>query len=652
MIFINIGAYVVVTASCLQIPILSLGLQWQARTQGASTTPGSGYESSQGTTTLIEKMREGWDENWVVNNWSSMCQQAIDVPGISIPLLPPVLVIALRFWSLVMPSVHVMSGEPERREDIRRSSGMSSLWITNVRLPPPALSHSEEENYDGTWTVKCSGGIVTDLLRTSDHTASTSDNVQILNANGGIMIPSLCHSHIHLDKCFILDQCGDLTNGDFKEAMTITAKAKAGFPSSLDDLQQRGSRLIEDSVENGVTSMRAHVEVDTVVGFSCLDVALDLKSRYKDVCDVQIAVFAQEPLFESPSETKPGKNYNILCEAMKREGVSAVGSAPYVEPTTDQAKKNIKLIFEAVLGSQGTHLASPRHIDFHLDYNLDSAMEPLIYEVIAQARTYYSLRNFDCASEDNKLTGIQHTQDAASQPHCKINQPVVPSITIGHATRLQLLSAAEWLDLRTAIGDLPLTIVGLPQSDMYIQGRAHAGTPLGPPRSTLRVPLIEKAYGIKVAMAVNNVDNAFTPQGTLDPLGSLVTFGVAVFQAVTPREIRTLIEAVTLTSKRAISFLPDSFLPNSTTTEEGNEPVAEEKEKGTRHAAIPADLFPTRGDPADFVVLHENQSLRSAALHPSFNRTTIKAGRVVARRSKWRWISGEVTEASARQREQ
>ena len=71
--------------------------------------------------------------------------------------------------------------------------------------------------------------------------------------------------------------------------MTITSKAKAGFHSCLDDLYRRGSRLIEESVENGVTSMRAHVEVDTIVGFSCLDVALDLKTRYKDVCDVQIA---------------------------------------------------------------------------------------------------------------------------------------------------------------------------------------------------------------------------------------------------------------------------------------------------------------------------------------------------------------------------
>jgi len=339
--------------------------------------------------------------------------------------------------------------------------------------------------------------------------------------------------------------------------MTITSKAKAGFPSHLDDLYRRGLRLIEESVENGVTSMRAHVEVDTIVGFSCLDVALDLKARYKDVCDVQIAgafncsflpffltaksvVFAQEALFEKPSDIEPGENYAILCQAMRREGVSVLGSAPYVEPTFHQAKKNIQLIFQAVMGSQE---AFPRHIDFHLDYNLNPAVEPLIYEVIAQARTYYSRYNFDCASE---YGGLQQNLDTTPRLCCDNKRSTGPSITIGHATRLQLFLPNEWHKLRAAIGHLPITIVGLPQSDMYIQGRDHQSNPLGPPRSTLRVPLIEEAYGIKVAMAVNNVDNAFTPQGTLDPLSSLVTFGVAIFQAATPKEIRSLIVGLLL----------------------------------------------------------------------------------------------------------
>jgi hypothetical protein len=41
-------------------------------------------------------------------------------------------------------------------------------------------------------------------------------------------------------------------------------------------------------------------------------------------------------------------------------------------------------------------------------------------------------------------------------------------------------------------------------------------------------------------MAVNNVENAFTPQGSVDPL-SLVAFGAAIYQSVTPKDLRTLV---------------------------------------------------------------------------------------------------------------
>lgn len=34
--------------------------------------------------------------------------------------------------------------------------------------------------------------------------------------------------------------------------------------------------------------MRAHVEVDSIVGFACLDVAEALRDKYKMICEVQI----------------------------------------------------------------------------------------------------------------------------------------------------------------------------------------------------------------------------------------------------------------------------------------------------------------------------------------------------------------------------
>jgi hypothetical protein len=71
----------------------------------------------------------------------------------------------------------------------------SSLLITNVRLPPPSRGNSTEDmedDYNGTWTVKCSGGVVTEVSRTADcgHSTPATDDTQILDAGGGIMLPS------------------------------------------------------------------------------------------------------------------------------------------------------------------------------------------------------------------------------------------------------------------------------------------------------------------------------------------------------------------------------------------------------------------------------------------------------------------------------
>lgn len=231
-------------------------------------------------------------------------------------------------------------------------------------------------------------------------------------------------------------------------------------------------------------------------------------------------MFAQEPLFNSALDVEAGSNYRLLVEASERREVEVIGSAPYVEPTIAQSKKNIALILE-LAGRRGVHA------DFHLDYNLDPSSEPLIYEVISQA---------------NRLRRFWLPLPA------EVVGAVIPRkrITIGHATRLQLFSPAQWKDLAYAIGALPITFVGLPNSDLYMQGRTDTDEPLGAPRGTLRVPYIARKYGFQMAMSVNNIENAFTPQGSVDPL-ALCTLGAAIFQSATPADIRTLAVSLKVT---------------------------------------------------------------------------------------------------------
>ncbi|TBU28610.1 Metallo-dependent hydrolase [Dichomitus squalens] len=411
-----------------------------------------------------------------------------------------------------------------------------------------------------------------------DHRQGSSHGE--LDAQGrGILLPALVHAHIHLDKCFLLDQCDELVTGHFSEALRVTAKAKSGFPYNLDDLYDRGRKLISQSIECGVTLMRAHVEVDETVHFACVDTGLRLRKLFRDVCHVQIAVFAQDPLFASSNDDRPGLNYVLMQTAIRRHGVEAVGSAPYVEPSISHAKRNIELIFDLAYDAG-------IHVDFHLDYNLDPHSEPLIWYVLDQLR--------------------QRIQAGRWRAGCHV--------CVGHATRLTLFTPEEWAALRAALVDerLPLTLVGLPPSDLYMMGRGLDYAP----RGTLNVPRLATEHGLRVAMAVNNVENAFTPQGPVDPLG-LCPLGVAVFQAGTKIDCRTLLEAVTLNSRLAIG--------------------------GFHKGSATLSLTPSPGMVADFVLLHDNDSVHSAALNPSFSRTTIRHGVMVARRIQQSWILPQKT---------
>ncbi|KAH7925904.1 Metallo-dependent hydrolase, partial [Leucogyrophana mollusca] len=450
------------------------------------------------------------------------------------------------------------------------------------------LAHSDPSEAERLWNVECSNGRVhTIYLDNGESSGDLSDTlsglpVQVVDGEGGVLLPSLCHAHIHLDKCFILGQCEPLITGSLAEALQVTNQAKATFPDHPNDLYARATRLVRESVEAGVTSMRAYVEIDTAVDFLCLDVGLTVSREWSEACDVQIVAFAQEALFSHSNAQKPGRNYELLVEAIGRPGVSVVGSAPWVEPSPALAKENITRIL--ALAKENN-----LHADFHLDYNVDPQIEPMVWYVLDQMR----------ALSWTKATGKR--------------------VTLGHATRLGLFTTEEWAKLKLAMEELPLEVVGLPQSDMYMMGRASAtgAIPLG--GRTLNAPQIWRRHGVHVALSVNNVENAFTPQGSLDPL-SLASLGVGVFQVGTENDWRELLRAVTISSKRAIGLGGDNdFRCESEAQDGGNE------------------LVPRVGDPADFFVVHEARRWQSTVLNPGFDRTTLYRGKVVARRRADRW---------------
>ena len=352
------------------------------------------------------------------------------------------------------------------------------------------ISLSRNESEPGTIRV-------TAIEPHKDTTLAPSDP-RILDARECFLAPSLCHPHIHLDKSMLLSsphhESHTITKGTFQEALSLTAASKAKF--TPEDLHQRGTWLISESVAAGVTHMRAFVEVDTQVNFMCLDAGLQLKKEWKDICNIQLCVFAQEPVF---SGEHGEANRRLMEEAVKRTGVQCVGSTPYVEASREIEIQNIYWLVQLAYQEN-------LHVDFHTDYNTDADREPAVWHILPILKTI----------------GLASGSTAV----------------LGHCTRLTLFDDEEWQRLKVECEGLRVGFVGLPTSDLYMMGK------------TLDVLAMEDR-GLRVALGVNNTGNAFTPQGCVDPLG-LAALGVAVYRRGTRWDAERLYDCISERAKDVI----------------------------------------------------------------------------------------------------
>ncbi|CAG7929263.1 unnamed protein product [Penicillium olsonii] len=332
-----------------------------------------------------------------------------------------------------------------------------------------------------------------------------------------LLLPALTHPHIHLDKAFIhsAPEYADLlpSTGSFQEALSSTTKAKQRFNHA--DIIRRGEWLLAESVASGVTAMRAFVEVDHTVQFTCLQAAIVLKDQWAQSCNVQIVCFAQDPIFSSDHGEQ---NLELLQNALSEYGqIDVIGTTPYVEVDTEAAKRNIEWAIDNALRLN-------RHVDFHLDYNLDPNKEPLIWHVLDTLKA----RNWTSHSSKR--------------------------IMIGHCSRLTLLPENEWARLAAEIHNhnLPVTFVGLPTSDVYMAA-IPGDSAQDRARGTLQILHLIRKHNLDAAMGVNNVGNSFTPWGSPDPL-SLACLGVGIYQAGSQADAELLYECVSTRARAAIGL--------------------------------------------------------------------------------------------------
>jgi cytosine deaminase len=306
--------------------------------------------------------------------------------------------------------------------------------------------------------VRDGGEISADVGIADGRIAAIEDDLagdaRTLDMAGRLAVPGFIESHIHLDKACILDRCKS-EQGTLAEAIGEVSAAKRAF--TAEDIRARAAKTLEKCILQGTTRVRAHLEVDPVIGTASIDAVVPLIDQYAWAIDLEICVFPQEGLLNNPGTDE------LMIAALER-GATVAGGCPY---TDSNPLGQIARIFEMAL-------AFDVDIDFHLDF--DTNPEGMTVDDV-------------CRLTDRHGYGGR--------------------VAIGHVSKLSALPAASLKAVAARLAGAGVAVTALPSTDLYLMGADRDHDIVRGVAPVHR--LIE--YGVNCALSTNNVLNPFTPFG-------------------------------------------------------------------------------------------------------------------------------------------
>lgn len=377
---------------------------------------------------------------------------------------------------------------------------------------------------------------VTDRLISRPADTASSSDIDTFDAAGMLALPAFVEPHTHLDKALSAERAPN-PRGDLGGA--IEAWIGYGPQLTVADMADRAERCARMLLANGVTVIRSHADVHAAVGLRAAEALIEARARLAGLVTLEITA-----LIGWPSTGAAGIDERARLTAALDMGVDHIGGCPYLEPDP-LAAIDVSL---AMAAEHGVGL------DLHVDETLDptiSTLETLAERVIA--------------------TGFPG--------------PVMAS----HCVSLGMQSAVVQDRVAAKVAAAGISVVALPQTNLYLQARAMT---TAPPRGLTAIAALRSA-GVNVAGGADNVQDPFNLVGRGDPLETAALLVMAGHLSPTDA-----LAAVTDRARRAV----------------GHEPVA---------------LAP--GSLADLVLIDAGSAREAVASAPP-TRTVIRHGRIVASR--------------------
>ena len=310
-------------------------------------------------------------------------------------------------------------------------------------------------------------------------------DAQEMDLEGRFAVGGFVESHIHLDKACILDRC-KTDEGTLDEAIREVSAAKKAF--TVEDIRARAIRTLEKCILQGTTRMRAHLEVDPVIGIKSIEAVLPLVTEYDWAIDLEICVFPQEGLLNNPGTDE------LMVEALKR-GAHVVGGCPY---TDSNPLGQIERIFEMA-----------REFDVDIDFHLD----------------------FDTNPEGMTIGDV-----------CELTEKYGYGgrVAIGHVSKLSTLPPDKFEVTAAQLANAGVAVTVLPSTDLYLMGADRDHDIVRGVAPVHR--LIED--GVNCALSTNNVLNPFTPFGDCSMI-RMANLYANIGQIGTQAGLRTCLDMVT-----------------------------------------------------------------------------------------------------------
>ena len=318
------------------------------------------------------------------------------------------------------------------------------------------------------------------------------DAARTIDIGGRLAVPGFVETHIHLDKACILDRFVP-QHGTLDEAIAQVAAAKKAFTE--DDVFARASRALERAIVNGTTHVRTHVEVDPGIGLRGLRGVQRAAAAYRWAVDVEVCVFPQEGLTNSPGSGE------LMREALAG-GVRVVGAAPYTDP---DPRGQIDRVFMLA-----------REFDADIDMHLDLGDSPEHMDV-----------EYVCEMTERHHYGGR--------------------VAIGHVTKLSLVPPKAYERIARRLADAGVAVTVLPSTDLYLMGR---GQRHGVVRGVVAAhDLLHR--GVNCSLSTNNLLNPFTPFGDCSLL-RMANMYANVCHVGTREDMRECLNMVTARSARLL----------------------------------------------------------------------------------------------------